>query len=103
MLLGSSNINNELLLGKCHSKDSLEDLFISSELTISELVKSMEPLNRLSGFHIDSRSILSSFKSPDNQNDRKFQSANAGTNEKHLVESKNIAYLKHHTLHIKYV
>ncbi|ELA46746.1 hypothetical protein VCUG_01772 [Vavraia culicis subsp. floridensis] len=81
-------------------KGPIEKLFVSSELTIGELVRSIEPLKTLKEFRIDGRSIRSSFDSLANRNDGKFQSAKVDANEQNLVVSKNVVHLKLHTLHI---
>ncbi|ELA47796.1 hypothetical protein VCUG_00757, partial [Vavraia culicis subsp. floridensis] len=81
-------------------KGQIEKLFVSSKLTISELVRLIEPLNKLKEFYVDSRFIKSSFYSLVNQNDDKCQPAKVDANEQNLVVSKNVVHVKFHTLHI---
>ncbi|ELA47682.1 hypothetical protein VCUG_00883 [Vavraia culicis subsp. floridensis] len=81
-------------------KGPIEKLLVSSELTIYELVRSIEPLKMLKEFRIDGRSIQSSFDSLANQNYDKCQPAKVDANEQNLMESKNVVHLKLHTLHV---
>ncbi|ELA47088.1 hypothetical protein VCUG_01449 [Vavraia culicis subsp. floridensis] len=75
-------------------KGPIEKLLVSSELTIYELVRSIEPLKTLKEFRIDGRSIQSSFDSFANRNDDKCQPAKVDANEQNLM------HLKLHTLHV---
>ncbi|ELA46345.1 hypothetical protein VCUG_02150, partial [Vavraia culicis subsp. floridensis] len=81
-------------------KGPIEKLLVSSELTIYELVRSIEPLKTLKEFRIDGRSIRPTFDSLANQSYDKCQPAKVDANEQNLMESKNVVHLKLHTLHV---
>ncbi|ELA46905.1 hypothetical protein VCUG_01603 [Vavraia culicis subsp. floridensis] len=69
ILVKSWDVKYELLRRQLSSlKGPIEKLFVNSKLTISELVRSIEPLNKLKEFYVDGRSIRSSFNSLTNRN-----------------------------------
>ncbi|ELA46782.1 hypothetical protein VCUG_01741 [Vavraia culicis subsp. floridensis] len=101
MLVRSWNVKYELVLRQLSSlKGPIEKLFVNSRLTISELVRLIEPLNELKEFYIDGRSIFLLSDSPANRNDDKFRSVKVDSNKQNLVKSRNVVHLKLHTLHI---
>ncbi|ELA47745.1 hypothetical protein VCUG_00827 [Vavraia culicis subsp. floridensis] len=69
ILVKSWDVKYELLRRQLSSlKGPIEKLFVNSKMTIGELVRSIEPLNKLKEFYIDGRSIRSSFNSLTNRN-----------------------------------
>ncbi|ELA46240.1 hypothetical protein VCUG_02249, partial [Vavraia culicis subsp. floridensis] len=101
MLVKSWDVNYELLWRRLSNlKGPIEKLFVSSDQTISELVRSIEPLNKLKEFYIDGRSIFPLSDSLANRNDDEFQLAKVDPNKQNLVKSRNVVHLKLHTLHI---
>ncbi|ELA46124.1 hypothetical protein VCUG_02387 [Vavraia culicis subsp. floridensis] len=101
MLVKSCDVNYELLWRRLSNlKDPIEKPVVSSDQTISELVRSIEPLNKLKEFYMDGRFIQLSLDSLANQNDGKCQPAKVDPNGQNLVENRNVVHLKLHALHI---
>ncbi|ELA46195.1 hypothetical protein VCUG_02331, partial [Vavraia culicis subsp. floridensis] len=75
ILVKSWDVKYELLRRQLSSlKGPIEKLFVNSKMTIGELVRSIEPLDKLKEFYVDGRSIRSSFNSLTNRNYGIFKS-----------------------------